>query len=298
MQARSQRQQRQILTRRRHQRHAPGHVRHGSAHEAGGHGHRGQIEQVDKIGVMAQVGVEPDRVGLHRRNGVGRAGGRGDQAVNAVPNGQRLLLQFFQAVQRGKGVRGGYLDALLGDDARHRVQRFRLGLDKVPDGLVTLGHPRAFIEQGRHRAKRPQVHGHRRATQGGQVRHRPGKLGRTFRVAMKLQVFHARHTKAKRAGGAEVVAMRGQGARIGVQRVRALRGREHRGRVTRRERKHRHHVQRAAGRHHAGGGKPAAGRFQAHQIVQHGRHTARTCGVGAERETGQTPRHRHGRPGR
>ena len=81
-------------------------------------------------------------------------------------------------------------------------------------------------------------------------------------------------------------------ARIGIGGI----GARHRGergeRVVDRQRKHRHAVERAAGRNHAVGGDEPEARLQAHDVVEHGRHAAGARGVGAERDRHEAGRDR------
>ena len=57
--------------------------------QAAGHRDRGVVEQVDEVGVGAQVAVERHRVGLHRLDRVVRGRGRHQQHVDVAPTSPR-----------------------------------------------------------------------------------------------------------------------------------------------------------------------------------------------------------------
>ncbi len=64
----------------------------------------GEIEQVHEIGVKAQIGVQPNRVGGDFFQCVSRSSRGQEQQVGALPDGLGLTPQFFQAILRRKGV--------------------------------------------------------------------------------------------------------------------------------------------------------------------------------------------------
>ena len=72
--------------------------------------------------------------------------------------------------------------------------------------------------------------------------------------------------------------------RIGIGRIGAGHGRQRREGVVDGEREHRYAIERAAGRHEAGGGDQAEARLEADDVAQSGRHAARPGSIGAERE--------------
>ena len=76
----------------------------------------------------------------------------------------------------------------------------------------------------------------------------------------------------------------GRGARIRIGGIGAAHGCERGEGVVDGEREHRDAIERAAGRHHAGGGDEAEARLEADDVAEPRRHAAGAGGVGAERE--------------
>ena len=116
-----------------------------------------EIEQIDKIGVGAEPGVELDRIGQHLR---GRIGGRRGRQHHRIEIGESALgdtAQRLQPVERGKGVGGGQPRAGDRDLARHRMDRIRRRGEQVADDEIAFGDPRALVEQPRGLVKRLQI---------------------------------------------------------------------------------------------------------------------------------------------
>ena len=130
------------------------------------------------------------------------------------------------------------MHAFFNDRPRDGVQRLWLRFNKRANRLVALGHPRAFVQQGCHGAKRRQIDLDRRAAQRLQMGNRLGKQRRAVWVAVELQVSWTRHAEPKTAGRTKIVAVRLQIARISIQRVFALRRAQHGARIGCSERKH------------------------------------------------------------
>ena len=189
----------------------------------------------------------------------------------------------------------GQTPAALGDLARDRVQRLRLGFDERADGCVALGHPRAFVEQGGDAAEGRQIDLDRHAAERLEVLDGLPEVRRAFGVSVELELAAARHPEAKRRRPSEVVAGGRHGARVRVQWIGPLRGGQHDRGVRCRQREHRHHVERAASWHHPGGRDAPEAGLEADQVVEGRRHAARAGGVGAERKARETQCHRHGR---
>ena len=174
------------------------------------------------------------------------------------------------------------------------MNRVRRRGQQVADHQIALGDPRAFIKQPRGLIERLEIAFDRRGAERGPSGHRlaPGFLRGL--VAEENQLVVSRYAEPqrawKRSHGRQRPLLR---KRIGA--VGAGHRRERRHRVIDGEREDRHAVQRAARRHHARGRDQPEARLQSNDIVEHRRHAARTCGVGAERQRHQAGRHRHRR---
>ncbi len=298
MQPRCQRQQRQVCPAAPDQRDA---VRQAAGRalvgEAARHRDGRQVEQIDEVGVVAELRVQRDRIGLDGGDGVDRRRRGDDQAVDVAPGRQGGVLQFLQPVKRREGVRCGQPAARFGDCASHRVQGLGLCFDEGTDRRVTLGHPRALVQQPGDVAEGRQIDLDRHAAQRAQVLDRLCELSSPAVVAVEDQVLRPRHTEAERRR-AEVAAVRRHRARIRVLRIGSLRRGQHRRRIGGRQREHRDHVERATGRDDAGGRDAPQAGLQPDQVVERSRHATRTCRVGAEGKARETQCHRNGRPRR
>ncbi len=124
-------------------------------------------------------------------------GGRGHQQhVNVVPHFGGLLAISVQLGLRLEQV-GGTVLAPLGNDAAHRLDHLVLmRVKKRPDGRITLGDQRAFIQQRGALRQRCVVNAHRHTAQGAQPFDRLVKRRLRLRVAKEFQ--HRRHTETKR----------------------------------------------------------------------------------------------------
>ncbi|MNF96202.1 hypothetical protein D3C84_789840 [compost metagenome] len=148
------------------QRHAP---RQAVAHEAGGHGDGGVIEQVHEVGVVAQFRVAQYRFGRQFRQGHRAADGWGEHAIESV---QRLVaqgLQGLQAILGTEGLHAAHRRRLGQHRANHRQHGFGILRHQLAGDAVALGHPRPFVEQSRRFQKRRQIQRHRLTTQRGEL---------------------------------------------------------------------------------------------------------------------------------
>jgi hypothetical protein len=205
----------------------------------------------------------------------------------------------------GIGVGIGRAPALgAADDlAQHRQQRLGLLVKEVADGGVALGHPGAVVEQARGVEEEAQVDGHAFAAEFGNAHDRFVIQARGIGVAEEFQIFFFRDAdlEARRTANtvntAEVESVPLGPARVWIACVEGGGGMHHGFGIFGIERKDGHRVERAAGRHHAAGRKPAQGRLVADEVVEGRRHAARAGGVGAQRKAAVAQRHGNGRAG-
>ena len=156
-----------VAARRANQRDAKGQAI-GTQHT--GHRQRRVVEQVDEVGVVAQVAVEHHRVGLHLRNGVVRGRGGHQQHVDDIPHAVCDLCQA-QHLHFGGAVIGGAVVAAFANDAAHGLHHvLGVRVKKRLNGSVTLCHQRAFVQHGGGLQMRRHVDGHWLATQGTHLR--------------------------------------------------------------------------------------------------------------------------------
>ena len=87
-----QRTQRVVVPGRRDQRHAK---RQSVRLKVGRNGHRAEIEQIDEVGVVAELGVERDRIRQHFADRKLTAGRRDDQRIDRLPDGFGRAPQFL-----------------------------------------------------------------------------------------------------------------------------------------------------------------------------------------------------------
>jgi hypothetical protein len=167
-----------------------------------------------------------------------------------------------------------------------------MGVDEGADRGVTLGHPRALVQQRGGIAERRVVDAADRDARFV-AKAREGRLERRLRLGVAEEFEVGRH------GDAQCPALRTRhrhAARIGVERVVAGSDARHLPAVRHAGGEHGHAVERAAGRHHAAGAEQATRGFQPDDAVQACRHAARTGGVGTQREADEAEGHRHRRP--
>ena len=244
--------------------------------ETGRHRDRGVIQQVHEIGVVAQIAVEPNRLGGFFIAAINGAGGGREHEVHWLHHLVRRALQGLQAVLGFKGFHGAASDGGRDDLARHRMERLRLGFDEGTNRRIALGDPRSFVEQPRRIQHRLQIDLARFAAQRGECGDRRVEAGFGVRVPKKLQ--RARNTKHKLRRKGDRGAHRARIRVLLIQRTRhakRLRG------IAAFERKNRHAVERAAGRHHAPCAQGAARGLQSHQIIKRRRHATGACGIRA-----------------
>ena len=163
--------------------------------DSAGHRQGRVVEQVDKVGVLAQTPVELDRIGLHGGHAVvcGRSGHH--QQVHPRPQGISLLAEQLELGLCVKEVGRAELLAI-SNDAAHRLDDSGLvRVKKGPDGGVTLGHQRTAVEQLRRLLERRKVDVYWRAAHGLQALDGLGKCSFGLRVAKEFELV--RHTKVK-----------------------------------------------------------------------------------------------------
>ena len=166
------------------------------------------------------------------------------------------------------------------------MDRIRRGRQQVADDKIAFGDPRALIEQPRGLIKRLEIEFDQR---GAERRPALKRLAIGFlrgAVAEEDQLAVARHAQSQLSGKRGHCSQRPVARkRIGAVGSRHRRQRGHR--VVDGEREHRNAVQRPARRHQTGVGDQPEARLQPDDVVEHRRHAARTCGVGAECERHQ-----------
>ena len=167
----------------------------------------------------------------------------------------------------------------------------RRGGDQRARRGVALGDPGSFVQQAGRLVERLDIDFLDVGAEPRQAIQRIGIIGGRTLVAEEDPLARARHADAD---------MGGQRARPGqrpppaerVPRVISGNDGEHRRSIVGGEREHRYAVERAACRHQAGRGDEAEARLEADDVVEHGRHAARSRGVGAERHRDEAGRDR------
>ncbi len=250
-----------------------------------------EVEQIDKVGVGAEPGVELDRIGQHLRRGVHGRRRRQHQRVEDGEGALGYLAQRLQPVQRRKGVGGAEPRPADDDLARHRMERFRRRRQQISDHEISLGDPRSFIEQPRGLIKRLEVESDQRGAQRGPALERLAVRFLRRLVAEEDQLAVARHAQPEVCGKRRHLRQRPV-TRIGIGAVGTGHRRQGRHRVINAEREHRHAIQRPACRHHACGGDQSKTRLQPDDVVEHRGHPSGARGVSA-----QGQRHHPGRYG-
>ena len=257
--------------------------------QAAGQRQRGLAQQVDKVGVAAQLAVAQHGLRCHRRPG--RAGWRGGhhQHIDLLPQRRDLPGQRGQRIARLEGRHRIKGQRVLDHLAHGGVQRVGLLAHQGLHHGVALGHPRAVVQQLRHGVQRRHVDGlHVRAPGAALL---DGLLKRGVVADGRIAAGRRWHAYPQRHAAA---AQPGRLQHRGVEGRLVARALDHGidlGRVGHRQRQHRDDVQRAAGWQHAGHRHPAGRGFEADQVVEAGRHPARPCRVGAQRKHHQPARH-------
>ena len=81
-----------------------------------------EIQQIDEVGVIAEVRVQLHRVGFDFCNGIDGAGGREQKHVNRAPQGPDYLLIRLQLIITFIGIDGGKARASFDDALRDRMR--------------------------------------------------------------------------------------------------------------------------------------------------------------------------------
>lgn len=176
------------------------------------------------------------------------------------------------------------------------MDRIRRGGEQAADHEIALGEPRAFIEQPSGPIKRLEIELDERRASRGPTPQRLVVSCFRFPVTEEDQLPVAWHAEAKICGEPRRRTKRP----IARERISLVRPRHHRKRkrgIVDREREYRDAVEGAAGWHQAGGRDHAEARLQPDDIVEHCRHTAGSCGVGAERQRHEARANRSRRAG-
>ena len=261
------------------------------------HGNAAQVEQIDEIGVGAEPGIRPDRVG---RDLVQRDEGRDRRHAQRVDRGKQRLAVARSAASRYMPAKASAAESCQRAGSRSaRVVGWsvsRLLDEPRPTAAYAFGHPGALIEHARDRIERREVDLDDRRARAAQRSTSAPEIGRLHRVAERLRLAASgtpiRDRRQRRT------ARPARPARIGVGRVVAGRRIEHLPGVRHRQREDRDRVEGSAGRHHAARRKRAERRLQPDDAVERRRHAARAGRIGAEREGDDAARHRDRRSGR
>ena len=98
---------------------------HGARYRNGG-----VIEQIDKVGVRAEVAVQRNRVCQHRVNSVMRRRGRYDQHIHRLPKPARALRTFLKAMLSVIKICSTVLSTLFDDGSNGLHHLRRIGIEK------------------------------------------------------------------------------------------------------------------------------------------------------------------------
>ena len=199
---------------------APGGRRQGDAEgqpvrlHPGRRGDRGKIEQVHEVRVIAEVGVQPYRIGEHLGHGIVTPRGRRDENVDRPPHRLHGPLQFLEPIVGGKGV-GGERTRPAGDDlTRDRVQSIRAAVDEISNCDVTLGDPWSLVEQPRRFKEGAKIDLDEFAAETLDAPQRLAEEALAFAVAEKLQLAWTRRPEPRSLDDARArAAVRLRGAR-------------------------------------------------------------------------------------
>ena len=247
------------------------------------HGDARHVEEVDEIGVGAELGIRADRIGLQildREEGRDR---RHAQAIHLRQHRFRLPLERRQPVDTLERVGGRKRLSSTDDLARHRMQDIRPRLENIFQRGVAFGHPGALIEHPGNIVERREV----------EFDDLMAGLFENFQGCRKRAGLHlvAEEDARRRVRHADLEALlrhlqqrSRQEPGIGIRSVIAEGGRIRGKGVIDGQREDRDRVERAAGRHHAAGRKSAECRLQADNVIERGWHAAGTCRICTERE--------------
>ena len=92
-----------------------------------------KIQQIDKVGVIAEVRVQLHRFGFHFSDRIDGAAGRKQKHVDGAPQGSDYLLIHSQLIITFIGIHRGKARASFDDALRDRMQGVRLFGKKVLD---------------------------------------------------------------------------------------------------------------------------------------------------------------------
>ena len=121
------------------------------------HRQRAPAQQIDEVGIGAQARVDAHRVSIQlgKARMVGRRGHH--QHIDVLPEIGQFFAVVREPVLRGKGVGSAKAVGAGYHLAHGGVERVGLGVQQLAHHGVALSHPRAFIEQSRHRKERGHV---------------------------------------------------------------------------------------------------------------------------------------------
>ena len=247
------------------------------------HGNGGQIQQIDKIGIGAEVGIIVHRLfgKLHHR--IGARNGRHHHHIKSGPCGGGLAFQRRQLIGGLKAGDRIIFARALDDGPGHRVKNLRHCFQQSACGGIALGHPRPLIKQARHRIKRLHIKLDHIGTGCAQAGDIPLESGLGEKITKKFALIFSGHPETQVRRRSRKLRHR-QFPRINIRRIISgchLTGEKGIGDI---ERKDGDRVQCAAGWNHAGHGQRAKRRLQSDNAVERRRHTAGPCRIGAKRE--------------
>ena len=242
---------------------------------------------------MPEPAIVQERLGEQFLDGVGGRCRGHQHDVGTVPERSRAFFQRLEPGQPRKQVRRGEFRRALDDLAHHRMHLVGVFLEERPDRRQPFRDPGSVVEQRRGFQERGEVELHRLAAEALQPVHGFVECVHGVGVAVEFERRRQRERESlrQRPGGQLELA------RPGVARIVAAQHVEHGDRIRHGERENRHAIQRLTGRHNAPCADEAAARLQSDDVVQPGRHPARTRGIGAERKAGAAARDGDGRPG-
>ena len=109
--------------------------------EPGRDGGGDQVKQVHEVSVIAEVGIQPDGVGLDLRNSIGRPGGGGEQHVDVLPHRIAYPLQRTLLVEIDEGIRRADVTAAADDFAHRPEDLVRLRVKEITDRKIAPSNP-------------------------------------------------------------------------------------------------------------------------------------------------------------
>ena len=114
---------------------------------AGGKGDGCEVEEVNEVGVLAEVAVALDGIGGDLFDGVGARGCGEQKEVDLLPDGTGLAAKLFEFVGGVEGIDGRVIGGAGDDLPDGGVHVCGVLLDEVGDGAVALGNPGTFVEE-------------------------------------------------------------------------------------------------------------------------------------------------------